>query len=166
MSRQYYDIEGALISLYKLVRQEPEWAQSRIEQTEDYEKLQAENAALRQRVVELEKDRAAVRDELINTPELGEFTESIRLESLHQRKRWGSEHDEGKEPEDWLWLVAYLATKATQASRYGDKEKYLHHIITCGAACLNWYLGATGVNTEMRVGPPVPLLTPSAQAKE
>lgn len=102
--------------------------------------------------------RDAIRSELINTPELENFSEAIRLEALHQRERWGSDHDDGKEPADWLWLVAYLATKATQAARYGDHEKYIHHIITCGAACLNWHANATGADTSMRVGPPDPTI--------
>ncbi|MBN50064.1 MAG: hypothetical protein CMN85_11020 [Spongiibacteraceae bacterium] len=92
--------------------------------------------------------------ERINTPEIEDFLTAISNEARHQRYRWGTEHDEGKSPDNWLWLIGYLATKATQAERYGDTEKYRHHIITCGAACLNWFANATGQNTTMRVGPP------------
>lgn len=89
---------------------------------------------------------------LINNPQMVDFLVAVKLEAIHQRERWGSEHDDGKGPEDWLWLVAYLSTKATQASRYEDREKYLHHIITCAAACLNWHANATGTETTMRPG--------------
>jgi hypothetical protein len=52
MSQIYYDEEGNEISLYKLVRQEPDWAMSRVqvsrEQAEEIEKL-------KQRIAELEQ---------------------------------------------------------------------------------------------------------------
>jgi len=83
-----------------------------------------------------ERDRA---ESLINNPEINNFIEGVKSEAAHQVKRWGENHDGLKTPEDWLWLLAYLSTKATQASRYGDKEKYLHHIVTCAAACFNWH---------------------------
>ena len=95
-------------------------------------------------------------DALLNAPEIHEFTEAVTREAAHQRGRWGTEHDDGKTASDWLWLVAFLATKATQAERYGDREKYLHHIITAAAACCNWHAHASGTNTAMRPGAPDP----------
>jgi len=89
---------------------------------------------------------------LLNTPEIHDFHKAITLEAAHQRKRWGIKHDEGKSADEWLWLVAFLATKATQADRYGDRKKYLHHIITAAAACCNWHANVMGQNTEMRPG--------------
>lgn len=88
----------------------------------------------------------------LNTPELHDFVNGAVAEAQHQRERWGTDHDEGKTPLDWLWLVAYLCTKATQAERYGDTDKYLHHIITAAAALANWHSHATGANTRMRPG--------------
>lgn len=96
--------------------------------------------------------RALAAEAKLSAPELHSFRDAIVLEAAHQRERWGAEHDEGKGPEDWMWLVAYLSTKATQANRYGDGEKYLHHIVTCAAACANWHASATGANTVMRPG--------------
>lgn len=90
--------------------------------------------------------------DVINAPEIHDFTRAITIEAAHQRVRWTAEHDAGKSPGDWLWLVAYLCTKADQANRYGDREKYLHHIITAAAACSNWHAHASGTNTEMRPG--------------
>lgn len=90
----------------------------------------------------------------LNSPEIHDFADAIVREAAHQRERWGTDHDSGKEPEDWLWLVAFLATKAAQAHRYDDTEKYLHHIITAAAACCNWHAHACGDNSEMRAGPP------------
>lgn len=100
--------------------------------------------ALERRLRELERER--------DSPEIRDFICAIQREAEHQRARWGSEHDAGKAPEDWLWLVAYLATKATQAHRYNDHDKYLHHIITCAAVCLNWHANASGADTRMRPG--------------
>lgn len=80
--------------------------------------------------------------EALNTPEILDFREAVVREAAHQRERWGPGHDAKKTPEDWLWVVAYLATKATQAARYGDREKYLHHIVTTAAVCANWHRAA------------------------
>jgi len=97
----------------------------------------------------LKAERAAEEAERkLNTPELHDFAKAVVLEAAHQRERWASDHDAGKSAKDWLWLVAYLVTKATQASRYGDGDKYPHHIITCAPACSN----ATGANAAMRPG--------------
>lgn len=96
--------------------------------------------------------RAMAAEAKLNAPELHSFRDAVVLEAAHQRERWGSDHDAGKTFEDWLWLVAYLSTKASQANRYGDREKALHHIITCAAACANWHAFATGEHTGMRPG--------------
>ncbi len=77
------------------------------------------------------------RDELrrlLNTPHTKNFINAIRIEAVHQILRWGERHDEEKTDPDWLWLVAYLCTKALK-----DPEKKLHHIITTAAACMNWH---------------------------
>ena len=85
------------------------------------------------------KFKAEARAEVLKHPEINDFLKGVIIEAQHQRKRWGSEHDGKKSPDDWLWLIAYLSTKATQAVRYGDQDKYLHHIITTAAACVNWH---------------------------
>lgn len=102
------------------------------------EQLTAENASLKSQVSSLEA-KVAAKDALLNTPELHDFSKAVVLEAAHQRERWGDQHDERKTPEDWLWALSYLATKAVQAIRYGDNEKYLHHIITTAAMCANWH---------------------------
>ena len=86
------------------------------------------------------------------TPEIHDFTVAMEREAAHQRDLWKNDHDAGKGALDWLWLIGFLATKAAQADRYGDREKYLHHIITAAAACCNWHANATGANTMMRAG--------------
>lgn len=52
MSQIYYDAEGNEISLYKLVRQDPDWAMSRVqvsrEQAEEIERLKQRIAKLEQ----------------------------------------------------------------------------------------------------------------------
>lgn len=104
-----------------------------------------------QQVAALEAENARLKD-ILNTPHTQNFLEAVQIEAAHQRERWGSEHDIGKTPDDWLWLIAFLATKAAQAERYGDREKYLHHIITCAAACANWHANASGSDASMRPG--------------
>jgi hypothetical protein len=117
------------------------------------DELKAEIAELRSATPTSDwKERALAAEAKLNAPELHDFREAVVLEAAHQRERWGSDHDEGKTAEDWLWLVAYLSTKAGQAHRYGDRDKYLHHIITCAAACANWHASASGTNTQMRAG--------------
>lgn len=78
----------------------------------------------------------------LNTPELHNFANAIVLEAAHQRARWPATHDQNKTPEDWFWTLGHLASKATQAARYGDREKYLHHIVTTAALLNNWHAAA------------------------
>jgi hypothetical protein len=101
---------------------------------------------------ELERLRA-----LVNTPELHDFANGVVLEAAHQRERWGIDHDSGKEPSDWFWLVGYLGGKALKSHIDGNTEKALHHTITMAAACANWHAAISGASTAMRPGiaPPV-----------
>jgi hypothetical protein len=138
-------------------------------------------------VMDRDRDIGALRGEvdrltaLLNTPEVHEFAGGVVRESAHQRERWSTDHDAGKTPEDWLFLVGYLAGKACRgfamSKAYRELldgnsiavedpgvrrrveemaqtayEKGLHHLITTAAACANWHLHATGVDTRMRPG--------------
>lgn len=89
---------------------------------------------------------------LINTPQTHEFIEAVRLEMVHQRARWGVEHDAGKRTEDWITLAVYLLGKASKAHFDQDDEKLKHHVITTGAALGNWFLALTGESNTMRPG--------------
>jgi hypothetical protein len=88
---------------------------------------------------------------LLNTPEVTDFAKGVVLETLHQRERWGSEHDEGKTPFDWFWLVGYLAQKAASSHLAGDRSKALHHTVSTAAALNNWHAAILGF-TGMRPG--------------
>ena len=92
----------------------------------------------------------------INTPEIKDFLLAVENEALHQRMRWGSEHDAGKTDQDWFWLIGYLAQKPLYPGCTLDKS--LHHMVTTAAACLNWHAHKMGVFTMMRPGivPPAP----------
>lgn len=92
------------------------------------------------------------RHQLLNTPELHSFSEGVTLEALHQRERWGADHDAGKTPADWFWLVGYLAGKALHAQTSGNTDKALHHTISTAAALANWHAAITGEHTAMRPG--------------
>lgn len=115
-----------------------------------------------------EASRDAEKYRAINTPEIHDFIVAVEREALHQRERWGSDHDAGKTDADWFWLVGYLAGKAIN-----KPEKILHHIITTAAACLNWHAHKVGASTAMRPGigpdkqPPKPAIdTAISAAKE
>ncbi len=88
---------------------------------------------------------------LLNTPELVDFTKAVQLEAAHQRERWGTDHDGGKAPADWFWLLGYLAGKALHAHNAGNAEKALHHTISSAAALANWHSAILG-KTNMRPG--------------
>ncbi len=93
-----------------------------------------------------------IRRELINTPETSDFMAAVPLEALHQRERWGSDHDAGKTPFDWFWLIGYLAQTAADAAVRGDTEKAMHHTISTGAALANWHASLSGADNTMRPG--------------
>lgn len=88
---------------------------------------------------------------LINTPEIIDFVKAVQIEAVHQRERWGTDHDEGKTAADWFWLLGYLAGKALASDKKGDRDKMLHHIITTAAACANWHAQILG-KCDMRPG--------------
>jgi hypothetical protein len=105
----------------------------------------------------LRKDLAGVFQEnemlraQLNTPQLHDFSKGVIAEAQHQRHRWGTNHDSGKTPADWFWLVGYLAGKANMSHAHGDVEKALHHTVTAAAALANWHAAILG-QTNMRPG--------------
>jgi hypothetical protein len=92
------------------------------------------------------------RYELVNTPETADFITGVALEAIHQRERWPSDHDKGKSPFDWFWLIGYLAQKAADSAVAGDVEKAKHHTISTAAALANWHAALSGADTRMRPG--------------
>lgn len=98
---------------------------------------------------------------LLNTPELHDFAKGVVLEAAHQRQRWSTDHDAGKAPPDWFWLLGYLAGKALNAAMKGDTQKALHHTISSAAALANWHAALSGSSTAMR-----PSIEPVAQGIE
>lgn len=94
----------------------------------------------------------AKRGELINRPEVDDFAKGVQLEAAHQVERYGVEHDAGKAPLDWFWLLGYLAQKAATAAVAGDVEKAKHHTISTAAALANWHALLSGRDTGMRPG--------------
>jgi len=88
----------------------------------------------------------------INHPHIDSFLEGVRIEAAHQVERWGSEHDEGKTPLDWFWLIGYLSQKVVVALAQNDNEKARHHTISTAAALFNWFRAITGEDNRMRPG--------------
>lgn len=73
------------------------------------------------RVVEI-----VVAYQAINTPEVADFIKAVEREALHQRERWGVDHDSGKTDADWFWLIGYLAGKALAATKGETLPRYRH----------------------------------------
>lgn len=94
---------------------------------------------------------------LVNTPETADFMKGVPLEAAHQRERWGADHDAGKAPLDWFWLIGYLAQKAATSAIAGDTDKAKHHTISTAAALSNWHLQLSGGDNRMRPGIADPL---------
>ena len=88
----------------------------------------------------------------LDTPEIYDFAKGVVSEAQHQRQRWGAEHDAGKAPLDWFWLIGFLAQKAATAHLAGDIDKALHHTVSTAAALANWHASISGANTSMRPG--------------
>lgn len=88
----------------------------------------------------------------INTPHTADWFEAVRLEAAHQVERFGVQHDDGKNPQDWFWLLGYLSGKAVAAALLGDDEKAKHHTISSGAMLLNWFRQLAGDSNAMRPG--------------
>ncbi len=110
----------------------------------------------RARIAELEAEKAAAvlaeRERLLSTPEFRSFADGVVLEAMHQRERWGTEHDAGKTDADWFWLIGYLASKALFNPGEADgSDKQLHRIITVAAAAANWHAQKLG-QSNMRPG--------------
>lgn len=110
----------------------------------------------RLRVAEHERDEAranlAEASKMWDGAETSEWFEGVRKEAAYQVARWGVEHDAGKGPEHWFWLVGYLAGKALRSAMDGDLEKAKHHTISTGAALLGWHARLSGVATQFRPG--------------
>lgn len=110
---------------------------------------QVDDLRIRLSQVEAERDRLIA---LLNTPEVDDFDKAVPLEAGHQVIRWGADHDAGKAPADWFWLIGYLAGKALAAHISGDMFKAKHHCISAAAALRNWHAHIRSGETVMRPG--------------
>lgn len=76
--------------------------------------------ALARQVVSLEAEVMRLNG-LLNSPELVDFSAAVVREAAHQREKWGSEHDAGKGPNDWIWLVGVLAGRALDHHKEAER---------------------------------------------
>jgi len=94
--------------------------------------------------------------EEINVPEIHDFANGVVTEAMHQRARWGTDHDAGKTDADWFWLIGYLAGKALHnpagTGELQGEDLRLHRIVATAAACANWHAARSGTYTRMRPG--------------
>lgn len=110
-----------------------------------------EIASLRRQLAERDAEIERLTLE-INSPVISDWFDGVRIEAVHQRERWGAEHDAGKQPHDWFWLLGYLGGKCLASHIGGNVDKAKHHTISTGAALYNWFLAITGQDTRMRPG--------------
>jgi len=89
---------------------------------------------------------------LISRPYVGAWTDEIIVEAAHQRDRWGASHDHGKAPEDWFWLIGYLAGKCLAAHKAGDADKAHHHTVSTAAILAHWAAAIDGNESVFRPG--------------
>lgn len=89
---------------------------------------------------------------LISRPYMGAWADEILIEAAHQRDRWGADHDHGKSPEDWFWLIGYLAGKCLAAHKAGDIQKAHHHTVSTGAVLAHWAASIDGNESVFRPG--------------
>lgn len=104
-----------------------------------------------ERAIVAEKEIARLR-RLIGRPYHGSWTDEVLVEAAHQRERWGAKQDVGKQPEDWFWLVGFLAGKALAAHKAGDAEKAHHHTVSTAAVLAHWAAQISGHENVMRPG--------------
>lgn len=102
-------------------------------------------------VEELRSENARLRD-LIGRPYIGAWSDEIVVEAAHQRERFGADHDHGKNPEDWFWLIGYLAGKCLAACKAGDATKARHHTVSTGAVLAHWAAAIDGNEDVFRPG--------------
>lgn len=105
----------------------------------------------KERAEKAEEELEALRG-IVDTPATRIFLEAIPLEAAHQIRRFGVDHDAGKEPEDWFWVLGWLAGKAVHAARSNDVEKAKHHTISSAAVLLNWHRRLSGEDQSFRPG--------------
>lgn len=109
-------------------------------------------------VLTLKRERDDVRrtlaelSQILDSPQTSDFLSAVANEAAHQTKRWGHNHDAGKEPQDWFWLLGWLSGKAVKAATLGDIEKALHHTISSAAVLMNWHAYLSGDRDLFRPG--------------
>jgi hypothetical protein len=132
------------VNAIQKLKSEKESLQSQIEEQKK-ERDNAVNQYLDQRglnsnlVLELERVRKE-RDELlvkINTPEIDDFIEGVKLEAAHQTERWGLEKEENEPPHHYILVGSKLLGKLSVAIFDRDADKFKHHCITLAAVMHN-----------------------------
>lgn len=86
---------------------------------------------------EADKKRLIYLEALINSPEIGDFIEGVKIEAAHQTEKWGREQEESHHPAHYILVANKLLGKLAVAMWNGDKEKFSHHLITIAAAMHN-----------------------------
>lgn len=148
-------LQGAIAERDAAIARETQGKQNYSDMCEEWHR-DLEDYHAQVKAVEAEREAAMVRNQeleaLLNTPEIEVFDRAVPLEAAHQVSRWTAAHDAGKNPEDWFWLVGYLAGKALSAMKSGNAEKAKHHCISTAAALRNWHSHIRSGASAMRPG--------------
>lgn len=94
-------------------------------------------------------ERLQYLDSLINSPEINNFLEGVKIEQAHQTEKWGAENEESKWPAHYALVLDKLKGKMAVAIFDGDVEKYKHHLITTAAVCYNIHRQIDKVGTNI-----------------
>lgn len=86
---------------------------------------------------------------VINTPEVNDFMEGVKLEAAHQTARWGEKDEHMKPPHHYIMVFTKLLGKMSVAIWDRDIEKFKHHCITMGAVGHNVHRQVHKRNTEV-----------------
>ncbi len=113
-----------------------------------------ESRLLASAVLNEEEDRYKEQNEALvklHKPILMDFFGGTKIEMSHQVERWGRTHDRNKAPQDWFWLLGYLAGKANAAATLGDRDKALHHCISSAAVLGHWHAAIKSGTKSLKV---------------
>lgn len=85
---------------------------------------------------------APSRDELVEmlgSPRLLDFLESVRLEAVHQPAQWGEISSQMQHPAEWPNLIVHMLGKVITADMQSDPVAYLSNVVAIAAACYHWH---------------------------
>ena len=84
---------------------------------------------------------------LINSPEINDFIEGVKIEAAHQTEKWGKQEDHP--PHHYILIFTKLLGKLSVCIWDRDVDKFKHHLITLSAAAHNIHRQIDNDSTEV-----------------